>query len=183
MAHEHRLRVIIVGGGIAGLVAARVLREKHDVTILERSESHNQVGASFGLAPNGMRILRPLGFDEKRARVQPIRFGRTFDMNHKLLATHDYSSFLGGSGEDAFLIVHRVDIWWELRRLATAPSAELGIEGNRASIEFDVLVTSIDPMSGVVALSDGRTIESDLVIGENILSSSFANETAVAGID
>lgn len=63
-----RLRVAIVGSGIAGLAAARILREKHDVTVYERGEPSVATGGQ-GIAnfPNSTQILEGIGFDYKRA--------------------------------------------------------------------------------------------------------------------
>lgn len=36
--NEGRLRVAVVGGGVAGIVAASLLQEKHDVTLLEKND-------------------------------------------------------------------------------------------------------------------------------------------------
>lgn len=57
------MKVIIVGGGIAGLTMANAL-EKADIdyTLLERRTLFDpQVGASIGIGPGGMRILDQVG--------------------------------------------------------------------------------------------------------------------------
>jgi 2-polyprenyl-6-methoxyphenol hydroxylase-like FAD-dependent oxidoreductase len=56
-------KIIIAGGGIAGLTLANML-EKFDIDYL-LLESHRKiapaVGASIGLFPNGLRVLDQLG--------------------------------------------------------------------------------------------------------------------------
>jgi salicylate hydroxylase len=66
MSSVPKLRVAIVGAGIAGLGAAIAL-EQHgsiDVQIYEREERLQEIGASIALGPNGMRKLDKLGVRE-----------------------------------------------------------------------------------------------------------------------
>ncbi|KAF3002124.1 hypothetical protein E8E14_000136 [Neopestalotiopsis sp. 37M] len=67
MAGSDKFRVVIVGGGVAGLALANML-EKFDVDYIIL-EAHGDiapaVGASIGLFPNGLRILDQIGCYEK----------------------------------------------------------------------------------------------------------------------
>lgn len=70
-------RVIIVGGGIAGLTLANALQHAGiDYVLLEaRNEIAPQVGQSIGLGPNGSRILDQLGcYDDIMALTDPIEY-------------------------------------------------------------------------------------------------------------
>jgi salicylate hydroxylase len=61
-----RLRVIIVGAGIAGLSAALGLHKAgHNVTIVERVREIAEVGAGIQMAPNAARILGRFGILEE----------------------------------------------------------------------------------------------------------------------
>lgn len=71
-------RVIIAGGGIAGLTLANALQHIDiDYILLEgRSEIAPQVGASIGMFQNGSRILDQLDcFDNILKHVEPIEWG------------------------------------------------------------------------------------------------------------
>ncbi|GKU11440.1 unnamed protein product [Fusarium langsethiae] len=60
------LNVIIVGAGIGGLTAGISLSQTgHSVTILERVNKIDEVGAGIQLAPNASRILNRLGVLEE----------------------------------------------------------------------------------------------------------------------
>lgn len=67
-----RLKIIVCGGGIAGFATALLLREEHDVVVLEGSELNLELGAAITLSMNATRLLRSslrrAGFDEHKAR-------------------------------------------------------------------------------------------------------------------
>jgi 2-polyprenyl-6-methoxyphenol hydroxylase-like FAD-dependent oxidoreductase len=63
------VRVIVVGGGIAGLSAAISLgRTGHEVVVFERAPRIDPVGAGITLFANAMRALDRLGVGEAVAR-------------------------------------------------------------------------------------------------------------------
>ena len=77
-------RVIISGGGIAGLSLANALQHAGiDYVLLEsRTEIAPQVGASIGMMPNGSRILDQLGcYDEIVAMTEPMVQGSSHHEN------------------------------------------------------------------------------------------------------
>jgi salicylate hydroxylase len=161
---EQPLNVTIIGAGIAGTTAARVLREKHNVTILERSSSGHEIGAAINIGPNGSRVLDSLGFDRKRAKSVIVGEALTFNKDGKVLQSIDFSNIHRTFG-GYWIFQHRVDLWNELLRLATASSEDSGIPGNPAKVIWGAEVTDVDVESGLVTLADGRHFESDLVIG------------------
>src|SRR5262245_56985514 len=63
------LRVVIVGGGIGGAAAANALLQRGiDVQVYEQASSLSEVGAGVGFGPNGVRMLRRLGFGDEVVR-------------------------------------------------------------------------------------------------------------------
>jgi 2-polyprenyl-6-methoxyphenol hydroxylase-like FAD-dependent oxidoreductase len=75
MSRKDSFRVIIAGGGIAGLTLANSLSQAHiDYVLLEaRDEIAPQVGASIGIFAQGGRILDQLGaYDEIVKSIHPI---------------------------------------------------------------------------------------------------------------
>lgn len=92
-----KMRVLIVGGGIAGLTLANML-EKFGIDYL-LFEAHGDiapaVGASIGLFPNGLRILDQLGCYDRIMLLpqQPIRIWHSRnargESQHCLHETHD----------------------------------------------------------------------------------------------
>ena len=72
MAARSKLQVCVVGSGLAGLTVARILREDHDVTVFERGSLDVATsGQGITISPQGMKILRELGFDVNRAAMIP----------------------------------------------------------------------------------------------------------------
>ena len=70
-----RLRVIIAGGGIAGLTLANALQLAGvDFVLLEAKDKiPPQVGAGISIFPNGARILDQIGcYDDIRDMVDPL---------------------------------------------------------------------------------------------------------------
>jgi salicylate hydroxylase len=168
MSQDIRLQVIVIGAGIAGLFAARVLREKHDVTVLERSAGGNEVGAALTPGPNATRILGQYGWDPRRCGALVLDKARTFDHRGNLIQETALTEVKQTFGSD-WHVVHRIDLWNELLRLATAPSEELGIGGKPANIKWRADVVDVNTNSGDVRLGDGTVVSSDLIIGKTYL--------------
>lgn len=83
------MRVLVVGGGIAGLTTAAVLgRLGHEVVLVERSPDFATVGAGLGLAAGPEAILDVLGVD-RGACAQPIARLEVRDAGGRILMSAD----------------------------------------------------------------------------------------------
>jgi 2-polyprenyl-6-methoxyphenol hydroxylase-like FAD-dependent oxidoreductase len=59
-------RAVVIGGGIGGLTAAVALHQRgRQVTVLERADSLEPVGAGISLAPNALRALDVIGIGDE----------------------------------------------------------------------------------------------------------------------
>ena len=172
MSDEHKLQAIIVGSGLAGLTAARILREHHNVTVYERGDATVATGGQgIVIAPNGVKILESVGYDRNRAGAVPIYGIRTYDKEGNMQEDVDMD-LKPRFGADC-LAQKRSDFRDELLRLATAPSSDLGIKGSPATIIYKTAVVSLDAEEGIVTLADGSTAAADVVIGKYERSNSF----------
>ncbi|KAK8030012.1 hypothetical protein PG993_011303 [Apiospora rasikravindrae] len=133
------LKIIIVGGGIAGLSAAIALRRAgHEVHVYERSSFANEVGAAIHIPPNASRSLLGWGLDTIRSKFVMVRrsyradgasLEKFHEMSHESVKDH-YGA--------PWFFAHRVDLHEELRRLATQESvAGGGDQGIPAQIHLN----------------------------------------------
>src|ERR1700730_15672547 len=84
-------RILIVGGGIAGLSLATALyRQGYTPELVERSTAWPAVGAGINLPANGVRVLRALGVGEIVDRTAAVlRSWGFFDQQGALLCETD----------------------------------------------------------------------------------------------
>ncbi|KAI2629941.1 FAD binding domain protein [Hypoxylon sp. NC1633] len=162
-AQDQQLSIIVVGSGPVGLAAARILREKHQVTVYERGEPSTATGGQ-GIAnfPNAIKILRQMSFDPERVGSVPVQGFRTLDKHGNLIYDTEFP-FEQKYGAPA-LSHMRVDFRAEMLRIATAPSKELGISGEPAKIIFGNGAKDIDSAAGEITLDDGTKVKADVII-------------------
>jgi 2-polyprenyl-6-methoxyphenol hydroxylase-like FAD-dependent oxidoreductase len=150
------VRVIIVGGGIAGLSVASALRPAgHEVVVLERAERIDPVGAGITLFANALSALERLGIREAvTARGAPATRSAILTRDGREL-TRVPPDLLEGT-----IALHRADLQAEL--VASAGGVRLGVE-----------VTAVEQAEdGVLAkLADGSEEQGDLLVGADGLNS------------
>jgi 2-polyprenyl-6-methoxyphenol hydroxylase-like FAD-dependent oxidoreductase len=149
------VRVLIVGGGVAGLALARALQERGlGADIVERMPQWPSSGAGLYLPGNAVRALDELGIGaEVVARASPIGRQRFLDHRGRVLADIDVDRFWAGIG--SCVAIHRAALHEVLRDATSKLPARLGTS----------VIDVKDGPAPRVSFSDGSTDDYDLVVG------------------
>lgn len=149
------LRVLVVGGGVAGVSIARgLLRDGHDVTIFERRPDVTAGGGAVTIWSNGATVLEQLGVDMERAG-QLLSTVRILTSTGRRVATLDVGALGNRMGAPVRMVPRRV----LLERLLDGIPDDRIRCGSRA-------VEVISTGDGVrVRFEDGRSVDGDLLIG------------------
>jgi 2-polyprenyl-6-methoxyphenol hydroxylase-like FAD-dependent oxidoreductase len=150
------MRVLIAGGGVAGLTLAAKLRQQGRVPlVVERAREYGEAGYGISLYPLGSCVLHGLGvYDQFIARGVQCRRYEIADHAGQPLQSADVSVFTDDVGP--MVMLSRTALIDVLRQACAELPVRMGIT-----------VTSIDQTVDVVRVvfSDGSTQEFDLVIG------------------
>ncbi|GAB3400848.1 FAD-dependent oxidoreductase [Flindersiella endophytica] len=145
------MKTLIIGGGIAGPVAAMALQKAGiEATVYEAYDSTaDGIGAFLGFAQNGVAALEAIGADHAVTEVG-------YETPRMRMGSYT-GKWLGEMGNGGW-IVRRSDLYLRLRQEALARGIEI-VHGKR-------LVDASQTASGVVAtFADGTTATGDLLIG------------------
>jgi 2-polyprenyl-6-methoxyphenol hydroxylase-like FAD-dependent oxidoreductase len=149
-------RILIVGGGIAGLSLATALtRRGLTPELVERSPAWPTVGAGIALHANAGRMLRTLGLGQAVARAAATLPGWSFlDQRGGLLCETDLADLWGEAGP--CMGITRIRLQQILAGAAGSAKHRLG-----------VAVTALAREAGRVSVgfSDGSSGGYDLVVG------------------
>lgn len=162
MTHRDRpLRVLVVGGGVAGISIARgLLRDGHDVTIFERRPALAAGGGAVTIWSNGATVLDQLGVDMDGAG-QLLSTVRIMTSTGRRVATLDLDAITNRLGAPVRMVPRRVllerllDGFPDDRIRCGARAVELTSTPNGVRVEFD----------------DGSSADGDVLIGADGLHS------------
>jgi salicylate hydroxylase len=149
-------KILIVGGGIAGMTAAAALAQQgFPVTLLESAPQFGEIGAGLTLTPNAMRGLDFIGICEEAAaagvepgpqRFQHWQDGRTLVAIDRSTQRQKYGA--------PYITIHRADIHDVLQAAA-----------ERAGVELIAGAPVVSSEGTTVTLADGRTFSGDVLVG------------------
>jgi FAD-dependent urate hydroxylase len=161
-------RVLIVGGGIAGLALAPMLaRTGVAVEVIEREPAWRDAGTGIYLPGNAARALRALGLEAQVAsRAVEIARQRFYDHRGRLLFEVDVAELWAAVG--ACLALHRAELHMILSDAAGDVPIRLGLALERLAQH-----------NGIVSIefSDGTSGEYDLVVGADGIHSAVRRLT------
>lgn len=171
MSLPTHFRIIIVGGGIAGLAAAIALRkDDRHITILEQSRLSTEIGATISLQPNATRILQQSWglstlLEDSNGMVD--HGFRIYNINGEMVNEIPLRSKTQYEADR--IMWHRQDLHAYLRKMATSTERK----GQPANLRTSARVASCDCQEGKVTLEDGEVLEADLVIGADGIHSAL----------
>jgi len=155
-------KILIVGGGIAGLSLGLALRQRGIAAdVVERLAAPSPSGAGLYVLGNATRALASLGLlDEVRASAVAVHSQAILDQRGRRLTA-----------------TRTADVWGHCGPCLSLPHARLhailGDEFGQFRVRRDVSVAAIDQSSGLceVSFTDGRSAIYDLVVGADGIQS------------
>lgn len=162
---ESKFRIAVVGGGLGGLAAARLLQKAGlAAQVYEQAPSFMRLGAGIHVTPNVMKVMRAMGIEKALEDVsaKPERWrsreGETGDVIFEMALGELARSRFGAR----YLTVQRGDF-----HSLMLDSVEQG------TVHFGKRLVDIDDNGSCVRMTfaDGTTAEADFVIGADGINS------------
>ena len=149
------MRVLIVGGGIAGLtLAAKLHQQRREPVVIERADAYVDIGYGIGLYPLGSCVLHGLGvYDEFLARGLELRRYELADGRGRILQQLDLQELTDNLGP--MVMTRRTDLVDVLRTACRDLPIRMGTT-------LDDIVA--DGETARVTFNDGSQHEFDLVV-------------------
>src|SRR5215216_5731176 len=147
------IRVVIIGAGIGGLAAGAILRrDGHEVTVLERAERFEPLGAGLALWPNGARALREIGVGATAEAAEvPRGDGGIRRARDGKLITAISPDVLERRYGAPLALVHRAELQGALLAAAGDGVVRFGADGINSATRAALLGDGPPRASGVVA--------------------------------
>ncbi|KAL4953769.1 hypothetical protein BDW69DRAFT_194568 [Aspergillus filifer] len=164
-------RIVIVGGGIAGLTAVIALRAPNRrIIVLEQSRLNTEIGALISLQPNASKIVSDVfGLENElgEARGMVDEGFRIYSTDGDLVNEVPLSTKTKYGASRG--LYHRKDLHNSLKKAAVSKARP----GEPVEIRVSSRVVGCDPTAGYVELENGEKIEGDIVVGADGIHSSL----------
>lgn len=164
------LRVLIAGGGIAGLTAALAcVKAGFDVQVFERADALSEIGAGIQIGPNAARVMNAIGVGDALAKVSSVPDYQ--EMRLGQINKNIFRSKLGAHATEKYgapyYLVHRADFIDVLGDALNAEAPDVLTLGKSA--------TSYENTAEGVKLSfaDGSSAVGDVLIGADGIHSTL----------
>ena len=158
-----KLRVAVIGGGIAGLSAAAFLRKHSQYSIIvyeRRGADFTESSAAIGMRTNGISIAKQLGISREEICGVVGAGYRTYNIREEEMSKSRVGD--GPDGDGALWFVFRQDFKDALLRRVTGEEGE----GKPIRVLYDSHIVGVDAEAGVVKFADGTSVGADLIVGK-----------------
>jgi FAD-dependent urate hydroxylase len=166
-----RLRILVVGAGIAGLAVTRALRlAGHRPDVVEELPASMLPAAGIYLPGNASRALRQLGLDAPLRPLGDLIFRQVFqDSRGRELFELDVAGLWAGVGES--------------RALSRADLQQVLLTSVGGEVRYDTSVRDLEifDRAAKVEFGDGSIAEYDLVIGADGRRSTIRAKAGLGG--
>ena len=159
------MRVLVAGGGIAGLASAIALEQAGlEPLVLEQSPELSEIGSGIGIQPNGIRVLNGLGAADHVLRVG-VRIDtselRRMDSGQTIFG-ESYTARAERFGGVYMVCLHRADL---------LESLSVRVPPERIRVGSRVVALEECPDHVVAQLESGEEVVGDVLVGADGLRS------------